>query len=352
MKNLIFSIAIILAATFALNAQTSVVPNSINLQAIARDGSGNIVSGNGTTNNIQVRLTFIDSISSIDTLIKLIYNRPTDAFGQFNIEVSQQTITSQVNGSLTNMNQIDWSKGKKKIKIEYNSCIACTWNDLGVIDAASTFYAFHSRTAEKLTTTGNNGDVLKRVSGQWVASNDNDNQTLSQSGNTVTLSNSGGSVNVDPIQDYAILIDSVANGVSGGTNTPGSWQTRRLNEISSVSGTSISLLPNNQIQLAVGKYYIEASAPAHQVGGHACRFSKVSGTATPPILWGSTEYSYSGGGTSRSIIKGVISVNTSSIFIIEHFTEVQANANALGVNSTAGMVGPSIFTQVRIQKIQ
>ncbi|HRH63226.1 MAG TPA: hypothetical protein PLI68_07850 [Bacteroidia bacterium] len=163
MKKIIYILAFIIATVLHTNAQSN-IPNSINLQAIARTNSGAIVNDT----NIQVRLSFYPNSTLTNLLVQKIYLTRTDAFGQFQIDVDNGGGFGQV-GSVANISNIDWSTGNIYILLEYQYQIGPNYTIIDTVKAGTTFYSFASRTAEVLKTSGNNGDILKYNGTAWVS---------------------------------------------------------------------------------------------------------------------------------------------------------------------------------------
>lgn len=239
----LFSLAIAASAfvySTKVEAQSN-VPDALNFQAIARDITDNIIQNAA----IEVQMTVHNNSSNGPILSQLRFIRTTDDFGQFSLTMSIDSATGIGTGQTIPFNQINWAVGDKYIQIEYKPNLSSGYIDLGAVRANSTFYAFHSRTAEKLTTTGTSGQVLKHNGTDWVAGTDNDNQTLSQSGNTVTLSNSGGTINVDPstsneLQTLSQTGNTVTLSNSGGSVNVDPSTTNEIQNLT-ISGNTLSL---------------------------------------------------------------------------------------------------------------
>lgn len=221
------------------NFAQSKIPNSVNLQAIARKTSNGSLAINDT---IQVQLTFYPTSLPSTKLIQKIYEAQTDNFGQFQINVDDGG-TIVPGGSIANFSNIDWSTGTIHITIEYRDNIGGLFNMLDTIAAGTTFYSFASRTSEELITPGTNGKILKfnGSTSKWEAGDDNNGH-----------------------QNYIYIEEQ--GGLSSATNaTLGSqYEIRNLNTLIDSAGSLISFDPSTHlIFLPVGSYKVEASATAY-----------------------------------------------------------------------------------------
>jgi hypothetical protein len=384
-----------------ITAQTT-VPDGINFQAIARNGAGAIIQ-NGA---IQVYFQVRDTVTNVMHR-ELVFQDSTDVYGQFSLvlrEGTGQDATLVGTSGPTPYSQISWKDGNKWIYIKYQASIGGPLNDLGAIQCGSTFYSYHSRTAEKLTTAGSNGQVLKYSNGNWVAGTDdnttysagsglqlsgttfsatdasttNELQTLSQTGNTVTLSNSGGSVNVDPsvtnelptagagisvsgntvsvksVNDYAIYEERYASGVYAPNGTSGTWNQRNLNYTQDSSGTSISR-NGSIISLAPGKYFIQASAEGYYCGFHKLSLRNGAGN---PLLIGTSIFADNAanatvGIQNSSFVQGYLTVTGSNNLVVklDHYTSGGGGSSFAG-NAVSIPNYPEVYTRIHIQKIQ
>ena len=136
--------------------------------------------------------------------------------------------------------------------------------------------------------------------------------------------------------------DQKAYNAHGGSNVVGD-QTRDLNTVitNEITGASLS---SNQITLPAGTYYIQASAPAHDVGRHRIFLYNV--TDTNIDILGSDEY-MSVAVQTRSFINQRFTIATEKTFEIKHYTAIVQATNGLGINDDGGG-RTSIYTNVEI----
>lgn len=142
------------------------------------------------------------------------------------------------------------------------------------------------------------------------------------------------------ISDYAIFEEVQSSGVDAGTFTSGSWVTRTLNNTSVNVGTSITLA-SNTITLSPGTYYVTAIVPAYQVGAHQARFYNTTSTSTEILSTSVVE--------GACILKGFVTVATSSNFQVQHQCSTTKATDGLGKGASFGE--NNIYTRICIMVI-
>jgi hypothetical protein len=149
----------------------------------------------------------------------------------------------------------------------------------------------------------------------------------------------------------AIISDIKPYGIPGGDTTRYVWTTRTLNTLNDPGG--ICSLTNNQITLSVGKYYINASAPAYRSHEHQIRLYRIS--PNPGIeAYGTIEFNnYSGGyAQTRSSLSTILDCLSPTTFTIEHIVSYRnGGVETLGVNSNIDFSSPGVYTIVEITKV-
>ena len=145
----------------------------------------------------------------------------------------------------------------------------------------------------------------------------------------------------------AVFNETQPSGTNGGTFTSGAWRTRVLNTIQ--TSQSWASLGSNQITLAAGSYYVEASAPGVQVDFHKIKLRNI--TDSTDDLIGSSECSNSllNPMSTSSIMRGVITIAASKVYEIQHRCFTTASTIGLGDSSSLGV--SEIYTQVSITKV-
>lgn len=145
---------------------------------------------------------------------------------------------------------------------------------------------------------------------------------------------------------YARLIDNKAPGSNGGTFTTGAWQVRDLNTETDPYGmVTFGLIPGSpQFALPAGTYRFLISAPAYAVDGHQALLYNVTDGAN--ALLGSSEYAPAGGGVSRSLISGQVTIAAGKVFEVRHRCATTKADDGLGKAANFGV--SEIYTQVEI----
>jgi hypothetical protein len=155
------------------------------------------------------------------------------------------------------------------------------------------------------------------------------------------------------VPDCAIIVDEKNQGILGGAAPQGqTWYQRTLNKVASIQGNSISLLPNNIINLAQGVYLIEGDAPAMGVS-RTCAVLRKSGTQTIAIQ-GSSGLTQNAGNPIciRSIFRGIITVSApSEQFEVWQYIQDSYGSNAFG-EATNAPGAKEVYTSVKILRIQ
>jgi hypothetical protein len=150
-----------------------------------------------------------------------------------------------------------------------------------------------------------------------------------------------------PTQKVAYLKDVKASGTAGGTFTSGAWQTRTLNTIEGDS--EIVSLATNQFTLGIGKYLIEATAPAVTVDQHQSKIRNIT-DSTDDIL-GSSVYSRStGGDQNNSVIVSTLTLTSSKTFELQHRCVTTTATFGFGSAATFGV--DVTYSQVKITKLR
>ena len=144
---------------------------------------------------------------------------------------------------------------------------------------------------------------------------------------------------------YAIISDTKASNVNGGTFTSGAWRTRDL-QTENADPDNIVSISSNQFTLQAGSYLIKASCPAHLANAHMCQIyndtdSTVEENGTP-------EYVFEGGSTTRSFVMGRVTIASAKEFTIRHRVSRATSGNGFGVPN--GWTSEQRYTMVEIYK--
>ena len=147
--------------------------------------------------------------------------------------------------------------------------------------------------------------------------------------------------------NYAVINDSKAYNVAGGTFSSGAWRTRDLNtEV--FDPDSIVSISSNQFTLQAGTYYIRAQAPAYRVDQHHIKLQNITDSTTDGV--GSVGMSSSSfASITLSLLTTRFTISSAKVFEIQHRCSTTHNTYGLGImHSISGT--NSIYTIVEIFK--
>lgn len=150
-----------------------------------------------------------------------------------------------------------------------------------------------------------------------------------------------------PTAQIAIFKDVKPSGVDAGTFTAGSYVTRELNTHEGLK--TFASLNSNQITLEKGKYLIEAFAPAFIVNNHKLKIRNISDSVDAIIGQTAVAAGTSGLSTSPATLTGLIEINESKVFEIQHICQTSRSTDGLGRAFPFG--DNEVYTVVKIQKI-
>jgi len=140
--------------------------------------------------------------------------------------------------------------------------------------------------------------------------------------------------------------DEKTSGTHGGTFTKDIQQTRTLNTVltNQISGAALS---SNQITLPAGTYFIDATSPGDQVDNHKARLYDITNSAT--LIVGTSEDTSSTQGTTRSMVKGFITLVGSTVTELQHFCQTTHNTEGFGAATSSGDV--EVYAEIIIRKM-
>jgi hypothetical protein len=141
--------------------------------------------------------------------------------------------------------------------------------------------------------------------------------------------------------------DEKASGTFGGASSAG-VQTRTLNTtvLNTITGASLA---SNQITLPAGTYDVFARAPGHQCEGHQAYLYNVTDAAI--ALLGTTARSRqtsSTDGSNDSVVMGQITITSTKVFELRHYTANAQATNGLGSAAASGNVEVYASLLVRV----
>lgn len=160
----------------------------------------------------------------------------------------------------------------------------------------------------------------------------------------LTKDNLTGTANAFASQ-YMQVQDRKNNNTAGGSATASTWTRRDINTVVTNQIESASL-GSNQLTLPAGSYYVEASAPAFNVGGHTIRLQNITDSSTAILGLSHRAVSSTGG---SSYLAGHITIAAQKTFEIQHYTQQSQSTNGFGYPIGNGQ--QEVYTQVNIWKI-
>lgn len=204
MKKYLFTLLLCISAFAKAQA-----PQGVNYQAVIRDGNGNPT----VNQNVGIKFTIRNSSSSV--VYAETHTITTNAFGLVNLIIGQGTIVSGT------FNSIDWGNGAYNIELAVDNTGGTNYVTMGTpqpfMSVPYALYALKSGSggssggADTPYTAGTGISISNRViTNTGDLSNTNEIQSLSTSGNNITLSNGGGTVAI-PTQVYKINNSNISS---------------------------------------------------------------------------------------------------------------------------------------------
>jgi len=287
---LLLAMFLVAALPVCLMAQA---PQLVNYQAVARNASGNVL----VNQTIKVRLSVNNNSATGTTVYQETHAAvTTNQFGLFTVAVGGGTPgTGTFSG-------IDWSNGAKFLKVEVDFNNTGTFSDMGTSQLLSVPYALYAKNVE----------------------NDNDHQTLSIAGTTLTIS--GGNTVTLP---------------TGGSAD--NWGTQTVVTGNTLTGTGVTASPLNIAQQGaitgqVLKWNGSAWAPAPDTNTDNQSLNlngstlSITGGNSVTLPSGGTSYT---AGSGIGIAGGVIS-NTGDLSNTNEIQTLAVSGNQLTISGTGG----------------
>jgi hypothetical protein len=208
-------------------------PQKISYQAVIRNSIDKLV----VNQKVSMKISILMGSESGTAVYTETQKPTTNANGLVSIEIGAGTTSD-------NFSAIDWANGKYFIKTETDPAGGTSYSIAGISELLSVPYAFYAQTSG----TGTDADTDPT----------NEIQTISKTGNILTLSRSGGSVNVDDadadlmneIQILSISGSNLSLSKGGGTvplpSSSGSadnWGTQTAVTDATLSGNGTTATP-------------------------------------------------------------------------------------------------------------
>ncbi len=212
MKKIITLVAVLsFAAAFAQS------PDKMSYQAVIRNSSNALVANTA----VGVRISILQGSLFGASVYVETQTPTTNANGLISIEIGSGT---PINGTMA---AINWGNGPYFIKTETDPTGGTNYTITGTSQLLSVPYSLYSK------KSGYDGD----------SSSTNELQTMSKSGNTITLSNGGGSFSINDYQTISRAGNTVTLSNSGGSFSVNDADSNPSNELQTLTqnGYSVSL---------------------------------------------------------------------------------------------------------------
>jgi uncharacterized protein (TIGR02145 family) len=155
-------------SNFAL-AQTS-IPQVVSFSAVVRDANNQLLANTP----VSLRLTFRRGGQTGPEVYCALHQGLTNANGFVSIQLNRNVLGTACNGApATTFENIPWQEGGFWMEVEYQTVPNTPFVSLGLLELASSFYAFAAGTAEQVKGVqlqgAQNGQVLayNQSSGKW-----------------------------------------------------------------------------------------------------------------------------------------------------------------------------------------
>ena len=182
MKKILILPLILLISIFSFGQ----APEGFNYQAVARDGSGDLLKNKSIT----IKTVILSGAGASKIVYQETHALTTNEYGHFNLIVGKGSTSDD-------FSSIEWNKERHSLKVELDQGSGFTV--MGTVELQSVPYALHSKTAENVanlnvstseisdvTSDGAaTGNVLKWNGTKWAPGDDNSNTILSGVGISV-----------------------------------------------------------------------------------------------------------------------------------------------------------------------
>ena len=162
---------------FLANAAMAQAPQAFKYQAVARDGSGNLLS----IKSVSFRISILKGTVSGTPVYTEQHNKTTNSFGLVDLEIGSGT------SATGNFTTIEWGADRFFIKVEMDPTGGTAFQIMGTSQLMSVPYALYAKDVQ------NNNDADADAA--------NEIQDLSIAANTLKLSKSSATVNLSPYLD-------------------------------------------------------------------------------------------------------------------------------------------------------
>ena len=155
---------------------------------------------------------------------------------------------------------------------------------------------------------------------------------------------------------YAIISDTKASNVNGGTFTAGAWQTRDL-QTENADPDNIVSISSNQFTLQAGSYLIKFQSTGYHVHRHITKLRDITNSANKGYGI-SALANVSSDSTTTSAGMAKVTISGATVYEIQHACQTTKSTNGMGNNTYIDTSGSytdntepsSVFTIVEIYK--
>jgi hypothetical protein len=246
---------LVLALSFHAAISNAQAPSRFNYQGIARNASGTPLANKP----LSLRISVHDGVATGTIVYQETQSITTNAYGLYNIAIGGGTV---VTGSLAS---VAWGTGNKFIQVELDPAGGTAYVDLGASQLLSVPYALHaassaSSTAPTLTLTGN---VLSAGGNSVTLPSYTAGTGISISGGAISVNNLSGDVTGAPNATTVTKLQNI--GISTTTPASGqvlkyngaTWAPAADNDAQtlSISGGTLSVSGGNSVTLPSGAAY-------------------------------------------------------------------------------------------------
>ena len=163
-KKLILLFSLFLILDFQLIAQSQGAPESMNYQAVIRDGSGNIVA----SQSVGIRIDILQGSASGTSVYQETFTTTTNAYGSIAIQIGTGTVVSGT------FSTIDWGANLYFVETAVDISGGNTYSTISTTQFVSVPYALYAKSSDAWSTNSNLNFTDNKVS---VGNTSSSNQT-------------------------------------------------------------------------------------------------------------------------------------------------------------------------------
>ncbi|MCK4500305.1 hypothetical protein KAU11_07395 [Candidatus Babeliales bacterium] len=147
-------------------------------------------------------------------------------------------------------------------------------------------------------------------------------------------------------EDYILIRDEKASGITGGSFTSGAWRTRDLNTIVTDIGSHASIA-SNQITLAGGTYKVEGYAPGMGVNEHKIKLRNIT-DGVDLVIGTSMHASATGPTNSISTLDGRFTIAAPKVLELQHRSFGSQATYGFGTTCSFGVI--EVYSVIKFWK--